>query len=168
MFWTLVCVLRRPFLLVVFFISIIYRAESRAGTNHRHHYRVSSICPGRLSTAWSSLSFLVIWSTTSGDTRLWGGWCALPRTISFFSHRWLYLGLLSSPWPRCWCFYHCMWCWADVFPFWSVRPQVCSVIVWSVSKAPGGSAHGRGISDSPSTQAKLAHSLTMCGPHTSF
>ena len=39
---------------------------------------------------------------------------------------------------------------------WSVRPQVCSVLVWSVSNAPGGTDHGRGINDSPSAHAKLA------------
>ena len=61
-----------------------------------------------------------------------GGWYALLRTISFFSQCWLYLWLLSSPWPRCWSFYPCMWCWAYFFPFWSVRPQVCSVLVWCV------------------------------------
>ena len=35
-------------------------------------------------------------------------------------------------------------------------PHVCSVHVWSVSNAPGGTYHGRGINDSPSTHAKLA------------
>ena len=42
------------------------------------------------------------------------------------------------------------------FPFWSVPPQVCSVLVWSMSNAPGGTDHGRGINDSPSPHAKLA------------
>ena len=37
-----------------------------------------------------------------------------------------------------------------------MRPQVCSVFVWSVSNAPGGTDHGRGINDSTSTHAKLA------------
>ena len=37
-----------------------------------------------------------------------------------------------------------------------MRPQVCSVHVWSGSNAPGGTYHGRGINDSPSTHAKLA------------
>ena len=37
-----------------------------------------------------------------------------------------------------------------------MRPQVCSVLVWSVSTAPGGTDHGRGVNDSPSTYAKLA------------
>ena len=36
-----------------------------------------------------------------------------------------------------------------------MRPQDCSVLVWSVSNAPGGTDHGRGINDSPSTHAKL-------------
>ena len=30
------------------------------------------------------------------------------------------------------------------------------MLVWSVSNAPGGTDHGRGINDSPSTHAKLA------------
>ena len=89
----------------------------------------SSICPDRHSTAW--LVSLVVFSchmvskwwhgTCIG--RIWGGWYALPRTISLFSHCWLYLRLVSSPWPRCWSFYLCMWCWAYFFPCWSVRPQ---------------------------------------------
>ena len=37
-----------------------------------------------------------------------------------------------------------------------MRSQVCSVSVWSLSKAPGGSANQRGIGYSPSTKAKLA------------
>ena len=37
-----------------------------------------------------------------------------------------------------------------------MRPQVCSVLVLSVPNAPGGTDHGRGINDSPSTLAKLA------------
>ena len=37
-----------------------------------------------------------------------------------------------------------------------MRPQVCSVLVWSLSNAPGGTDHGRGINDSTSTHAKLA------------
>ena len=36
-----------------------------------------------------------------------------------------------------------------------MRPQVCSVLVWSVSHAPGGTDHGRGMNDSTSTHAKL-------------
>ena len=101
----------------------------------------SSICPGRLSTAW--LVSLVVfschmvskWWHTRSIGWLWGGWYALPRTISFFSQCRLYLWLLSSPWLRCWSFYLCMWCSAYFFPFLSVRPQVCSVLVWSVSKS---------------------------------
>ena len=77
----------------------------------------SSICPGRLSTAW--LVSLVVfschmvskWWHARSIGCLWGGWYALPRTISFFSQCWLYLWLLSSSWPRCWYFYICMWCW---------------------------------------------------------
>ena len=50
----------------------------------------SSICLGRLSTAW--LVSLVIfschmvskWWHARSIVRLWGGWYALPRTISFF------------------------------------------------------------------------------------
>ncbi len=96
----------------------------------------SSVCPCRLFTAWL-VSLVVVscrmvskWRSIG---RIWGGWYALPGTISFFSHCWLYLWLLSSPWPRCWSFYPCMWCWAYLFPFWSVRPQVCYVLVGSVS-----------------------------------
>ena len=37
-----------------------------------------------------------------------------------------------------------------------MRPQVCYVLVWSVSNAPGGTDHGRYINDSPSTHVKLA------------
>ena len=52
-----------------------------------------------------------------------------------------------------------------------MRPQVCSVLVWSVSNAPGGTDHGRCINDSPSNHAQLADiqkaQLTMRG-HTSF
>ena len=67
----------------------------------------SSICPGRLRTAW--LVSLVVfschmvskWWHVRSIGRLWGGWCAPPRTISFFSQCTLYLWLLSSPWPRC-------------------------------------------------------------------
>ena len=85
----------------------------------------SSICPGRLFIAW--LVFLVIfschmvamWWHSRSICCLWGGWCALPGAISFFSHCWLYLTFV-------------------------------------VSNAPGGTDHGRGINDSPSTQAKLA------------
>ena len=51
--------------------------------------RRSSICPGRLSTAW--LGFPVVfschmvskWWHARSIGRLWGGWYALPRTISW-------------------------------------------------------------------------------------
>ena len=80
---------------------------------------------------WSRLSsFLVVWPAGG---RHWGSWCALPKTTSFFSQCWLYPWLLSSPWPTCWSFYPCMWCWAYFFPFWPVH--VCSVLVWSVSRS---------------------------------
>ena len=84
---------------------------------------------------WSPLSsFLVIYMVSKlwharSIGHLWGGSYALPRTISFFSQYWLYLWLLSSLWSRCWYFYPCMRCWAYFFPFWSVRPHVCSVPV---------------------------------------
>ena len=98
----------------------------------------SSFCPGRLSTAW--LVSLVIfschmfskWCHARFNGRLW---YTLPKTISFFSQCWLYLWHLSSPWPRHWSFYPCMWCWACFFPFWYVPTQVCSVLVWSVSRS---------------------------------
>ena len=64
--------------------------------------------------------------------RVWGGRCALPRSISFILHCWLYVRLLSPLWPKCWSLCPCTWCWAYFFPFWSLRPQVCSVLVWSV------------------------------------
>ena len=100
----------------------------------------SSICPGRLSSAWlvSLVVFychmISMWWHARSIGCLWGGWYVLPRAISFFSQCRLYLWGLSSPWPRCWSFYLCMWWWAYLFPFWSVRPQVCSVLVWSVSR----------------------------------
>ena len=90
------------------------------------------------SLGWSPLSsFLVIWSP-SGDA--WGPSVVFEAVNMLcpgpfhFSQCTLYLWVLSSPWPRCWSFYLCMWCWAYFFPFWSVRPQVCSVLVWSVSR----------------------------------
>ena len=74
----------------------------------------SSICPGRLSAAW--LVSLVVfschmvskWWHARSIGHIWGGLYALPRTISFFSQCWLYLWLLSSPWPICWSFYLCV------------------------------------------------------------
>ena len=76
-----------------------------------HIVSLQYICPGRLSTAW--LVSLVVfschmvskWWHARSIGRLWGGWYALPMTISFFLQCWLYLWLLSSPWPRCWSFY---------------------------------------------------------------
>ena len=47
----------------------------------------------------------------------------------------IYIWLVSSPWPRGLSNYLCIWCWVYFFPFWFVRPQVCSVLVWSVSSA---------------------------------
>ena len=55
----------------------------------------SSICLGRLSTAW--LVSLVVfschmvskWWHARSIGRLWGGWYVLPRTISFFLQCWL-------------------------------------------------------------------------------
>ena len=63
----------------------------------------SSICPGRLSTAWLvsldvfSCHMVSKWWRARSIGRLWGGWYALPRTISFFSQCRLYLWVLSSP-----------------------------------------------------------------------
>ena len=62
----------------------------------------SSICPGRLSTAWRvsldvfSCHMVSKWWRAMSIGRLWGGWYALPRTISFFSQCRLYLWVLSS------------------------------------------------------------------------
>ena len=60
----------------------------------------SSICPGRLSTAWLvsldvfSCHMVSKWWCARSIGRLWGGWYALPRTISFFSQCRLYLWVL--------------------------------------------------------------------------
>ena len=97
---------------------------------------VQVICP---PLGWSPLSsYLVIWSP-SGDAR---GPLVVFEAVDMpcpgpfhFSQCRLHLWPLSSPWPRCWSFYLCMWCWAYFFPFWSVRPQVCSVLAWSVSRS---------------------------------
>ena len=105
-------------------------------------YRVAPVFVKIVSPplGWSPLSsFLVIimvskWWHARSIGRLWGGWYALPRTISFFLRCWLYLWLLSSPWPRCWSFYLYMWCRAYFFPFWSVQPQVCSVLSHRLDK----------------------------------
>ena len=61
-----------------------------------------------------------------------------PAQDLFFPHsvHYIYVYMpLSSPWPICWSFYRCMWCSAYFSPFWSVRPQVCPVLVWSVSRS---------------------------------
>ena len=109
-------------------------------------YRVAPVFVQVVSPplGWSPLSsFLVIWSP-SGDAR---GPSVVFEAVNMpcpgpfhFSHSVdyqcrLYLRVLSSPWPRCWSFYLCMWCWPYFFQFWSVRPQVCSVLVWSVSRS---------------------------------
>ena len=104
-------------------------------------YRVAPVFVQVVSPplGWSPFSsFLIMvskWWRARSIGRLWGGWYALPRTISFFSQCRLYLWDLSSPWPRCLSFYLCVWCWAYFFPFWFVRPHVCSVLVWSVSRS---------------------------------
>ena len=56
--------------------------------------------------------------------RLWGGWCAPTRTTSFLT-----LLIMAMT-----CVLVIKWHWANVLPFWSVRPQACSVLVWSVSR----------------------------------
>ena len=87
----------------------------------------SSIYPCRLTTAWPVS--LVVFSLSYGVqvvTREVHR-SSLRRTISFFSHCWLYLWLFS--WLRCWSSYPCMWCWAYFFPFSSVRPKVSSVFL---------------------------------------
>ena len=54
----------------------------------------SSICPGCLSTPWLvplvvfSCHMVFKWWRARSIGRLWGGWYALPRIISFFSHCW--------------------------------------------------------------------------------
>ena len=100
----------------------------------------SSICPRRLSVAWlvslSVSSFHNILWSPSGGTR-----CSslvfeavdMPCPGTFhFSHSADYIyDFLYSPWPRCWSFYSCMWCWAYLFPFLSVRPAslLCACLV---------------------------------------
>ena len=93
-----------------------------------------------LGSGWSPLSsFLVRW-TPRGDTR---GPSVVFKPVDMpcpgplhcsYSVDYI-LWRLSSPWPRCWYFYPSMWCWAYIFPFWYVPPQVCSVLVWSVSRS---------------------------------
>ena len=78
-------------------------------------YRVAPVFVQVVSPplGWSPLSsFLLIcfimvskWWQVRSIGCLWGGWYALPRTITFFSQCTLYLLLLSSPWPRWWSFY---------------------------------------------------------------
>ena len=49
----------------------------------------SSICPGRLSTAWL-VSLVLSWWHAGSIGRLWGGWCALFSQVHFiFSRCWL-------------------------------------------------------------------------------
>ena len=93
----------------------------------------SSICPGRLSTAWlfSLVVFFVIimfskWWHARSIGRLRGGWYALPTTIHF-SHIADY-----NLWLLVFLSLYVMLC---IFPFWSVRPQVWYVLVWSVSRS---------------------------------
>ena len=75
----------------------------------------SSIYPGHLSTAWlvSLVLFTChIWSL-SGDTRgpsvvFEAVDVPCPGPFHFFSHCWLCLWLLSSPWSICWSFGPCI------------------------------------------------------------
>ena len=89
--------------------KLVYLAQSSAISCR------SSICQGRLYTAWLvsfvvfSCSMVSTWWHARSFSRLWGGWCALSRTTSFFSHCWLWLLLLFSPWPRCRPFCSCLW-----------------------------------------------------------
>ena len=79
-----------------------------------------------------------MWWHAKSIGHLWGGWCALPRTISLFSHCWLYLWLLSSPWPRCSHFCHCRLC--DIrltsFVYHRIRSLTQSVgsMLWSMAQ----------------------------------
>ena len=103
----------------------------------------SSICPGRLSTAWlvSLVVFFVIWSS-SGDTR---GPLAVFEAVDMpcpgpfhFSHSVHYIYAfypLSDPDVSHSIFACDVEHRAYFFPFCSVRPQVCSVLVWSVSRS---------------------------------
>ena len=141
-------------------------------------YRVAPVFVQVVSPplGWSPLSsFLVIWSP-SGDARdpsVVFEAVNMPCPGPFhFSQCRLYLLVwgLSSPWPRCWSCYLCMWCWAYFFPFWSVRPQVCSVHVWSVSTCYGW--HSRWFLEEQSASINfivavhliisLVHSQIMC------
>ena len=91
---------------------------------------------------WSPLSsFLVVmvsnWWHARSIGRLWGGWYALPRTISFFSQCWLYII----------CYMTFVFSLTQMLVFLSlyvmlsillsilvsVWPHVCHVLVWSVS-----------------------------------
>ena len=102
-------------------------------------YRVAPVFVQVVSPplGWSPLSYrLVIWYP-SGDTR---GPSVVFEAVDIpclgpfhYSHSVDFIWLLSFPWHRCWSFYLCMWCWAYFFPFWSVRPQIWSVLVWSES-----------------------------------
>ena len=103
----------------------------------------SSICPGRLSPAWlvplvvvsCHLSYGLQLVTREVHRSSLRG-LIYPAQNHFICLTVLIISMtLSSPWPRCWSFYLCMWCWAYFFPFWSVLPQVCSVLVWSVSRS---------------------------------
>ena len=62
----------------------------------------SSICPGRLSPAWLvslvvfSCHVVAKWWHARSIGRLWGGWYALPRIISFFSVLIVYMTIVLS------------------------------------------------------------------------
>ena len=105
----------------------------------------SSICPGRLSTVW--LVSLVVFSSNychNGlqvvtrevhQSYLWRLICPAQDHLIFLTLLVIYLWFfpLLDPDVGLSILVRPMWCWAYLFPFWSVRPRVCSALVWQVS-----------------------------------
>ena len=173
------------------------RQSSRRYNHHHHHHHWAAVVSRHWAMTWAcflpvSLSCAVLcqivslqYLSRSSLHRLaglpchiflslmdcWGGWCALPGTISFFSHCWLYLTFVLSLTQML--VFLCLYVILSIL-IWSVRPQVCSVLVWSVSNAPGGTNHGRGNSwfpqhprqtcrhpESPSSQCMHGHTYFL-------
>ena len=109
----------------------------------------SSISSGRLSNAWL-VSFVVFschmvskWWRARSIGRLWGGWYALPRTISFFSQCRLYISVVLSLTQMLVLLYLYVML-SILLSILVCGPQVCSGLVWSVSSVPyiiAGSTH---------------------------